>query len=99
MDAGVKEADIGIDDRGVLRHPVFQRTTALINCRPMRSHHWSGVGSLIKNYIMFVPNMADYHDDSCGRLGVIWDNPLCKGKTRLNILGMLTPQFHSAVNH
>jgi len=99
MDAGVKEEDIGIDDRGVLRNPVFKRSTALINCRPMRSHHWSGVGSLIKNYITFVPDPYNYHDDSCGRLGVIWDNPLCKGKTRLNVLGMLTPQFHSAGPH
>lgn len=99
MEVGIKEADIGIDDRGVLRNPVFQRTTALINSRPMRTHHWSGVGSLIKNYIMFIPDPANYHDDSCARLGVIWDNPLCKGKTRLNVLGMLTPQFHSAGPH
>jgi len=99
MEVGVKEADIGIDDRGVLRNPVFKRTTALINSRPMRTHHWSGVGSLIKNYITFVPDPQNYHDDSCGRLGVIWDNPLCKGKTRLNVLGMLTPQFHSAGPH
>jgi len=99
MDAGVKESDIGIDDRGLLRNPIFQKSTALINVRPMRSHHWSGVGSLIKNYVMFVPDPFNYHDDSCGRLGVIWDNPLCKGKTRLNVLGMLTPQFHSAGPH
>lgn len=53
MDAGVRESQIGIDDRGVLKNPLFQRSTALINARPMRTHHWSGVGTLIKNYIMF----------------------------------------------
>ena len=99
MDAGVQESDIGIDDRGVLRNPVFKRTTALINARPMRSHHWSGVGSLIKNYIMFVPDPFNYHDDSCARLATIWENPLVKGKTRLNILVMLTPQFHGVGPH
>jgi len=99
MDAGVEESNIGIDDRGVLRNPIFKRTTALINARPMRSHHWSGVGSLIKNYIMFVPDPPSYHDDSCARLAIIWDNPLCKGKTRLNILVMLTPQFHGVGPH
>lgn len=99
MDAGVDESNIGIDDRGVLRNPVFQKATALINARPMRSHHWSGVGSLIKNYIMFVPAPWDYHDDSCARLATIWDNPLCKGKTRLNVLVMLTPQFHGVGPH
>jgi hypothetical protein len=94
MDAGVKESNIGIDDRGVLRHPVFQKATALINSRPMRAHHWSGVGTLIKNYIMFIPDPENYHGDSCASLGSIWEKPHVKGKTRLNVLGMLTPQFH-----
>ena len=99
MDAGVAEDRIGIDDRGVLRHPVFRNATALINARPMRTHHWSGVGSLIKNYCMFVPDPWNYHDDSCDSLGVIWDLPLIKGKTRLNVLTMLTPQFHGVGPH
>ncbi len=99
MDAGVAESNIAISDRGVLRDPVFLKSTALINARPMRSHHWSGVGSLIKNYIMFVPDPDNYHDDSCARLAVIWNNPLVKGKTRLNVLGMLTPQFHGVGPH
>jgi hypothetical protein len=99
MDAGVTESSIAISDRGVLRDPVFQKSTALINARPMRSHHWAGVGSLIKNYIMFVPDPDNYHDDSCSRLATIWDNPLVKGKTRLNVLVMLTPQFHGVGPH
>ena len=99
LDAGVKEANIGIDDRGVLRHPVFQKATALINARPMRAHHWSGVGTLIKNYIMFVPDPPNYHGDSCASLASIWEKPLVKGKTRLNVLVMLTPQFHGVGPH
>ncbi|MBN2408200.1 MAG: twin-arginine translocation signal domain-containing protein, partial [Candidatus Aminicenantes bacterium] len=99
LDAGVDESNIAVSDRGVLKDPVFQKSTALINARPMRSHHWSGVGSLIKNYIMFVPAPWDYHDDSCARLATIWDNPLVKGKTRLNVLVMLTPQFHGVGPH
>jgi hypothetical protein len=94
MDAGVKEANIGIDDRGVLRHPVFQKATALINARPMRAHHWAGVGTLIKNYIMFIPDPENYHGDSCASLASIWEKPQVKGRTRLNVLVMLTPQFH-----
>jgi hypothetical protein len=99
MDVGVAESNIGIDDRGVIRNPIFQKSTALINARPMRSHHWAGVGTLIKNYIMFIPDPQNYHDDSCARLATIWDNPLCKGKTRLNVLVMLTPQFHGVGPH
>lgn len=99
LDAGVQESNISVDDRGVLRNPVFQKATALINARPMRAHHWSGVGTLIKNYIMFVPDPENYHDDSCARLATIWENPLVKGKTRLNVLVMLTPQFHGVGPH
>jgi hypothetical protein len=99
MDAGVAESDIGIDDRGVLRHPVFQRATALVNARPMRTHHWSGVGSLIKNYIMFTPQPSAWHGDTCADLAAIWDLPAVKGKTRLNVLVMFTPLFHSVGPH
>ena len=99
MGAGVADKDIAVSDRGVLRDPVFQRATALINARPMRSHHWSGVGSLIKNYIMFVPDPYNYHEDACSRLGEIWTEPLVKDKTRLNVLVMFTPQFHCVGPH
>jgi hypothetical protein len=93
-DVGVKAQDIAIDDRGVLDNPVFQRATALIDTRPMRAHHWSGVGSLIKNYITFSPDRPSWHDDSCADLGGLWNLPVVKGKTRLNVLVMLTPLFH-----
>ncbi len=99
MEVGVKEADISVDDLGVLRNPVFLKATALINARPMRSHHWSGVGSLIKNYIMFIPEPISIHPDSCADLASIWDLPVVKGKTRLNVLVMFTPQFHSFGPH
>lgn len=99
LDSGVKETNIAIDDRGVLQNPVFQKATALINARPMRTHHWSGVGSLIKNYVMFVPDPFNYHDDSCASLATIWEKPPVKGKTRLNVLVMFTPQFHSVGPH
>ncbi len=99
MEVGVKENNISVDDLGVLRNPIFQRATALINARPMRSHHWSGVGSLIKNYIMFIPEPEVIHPDSCADLASIWDLPVVKGKTRLNVLVMFTPQFHSFGPH
>jgi hypothetical protein len=99
MEVGVKEADISVDDLGVLQNPVFQKATALINARPMRSHHWAGVGSLIKNYIMFIPEPITIHPDSCADLASIWDLPVVKGKTRLNVLVMFTPQFHSFGPH
>lgn len=97
--AGVKKERIGIDDRGVLDDPLFQQATALINVRPLRTHHWSGVGSCIKNYIMFSPSPPAWHDDSCANLAGLWGLPAVKGKTRLNILVMLTPLFHGKGPH
>lgn len=99
MEAGVAEQKISINDRGVLSDPVFQKATALINVRPIRTHAWSGVGSLIKNYIMFTPNPASYHGDSCADLATLFDLPEVKGKSRLHILVMLTPLFHGVGPH
>lgn len=99
VEAGVVPKNISIDDRGVLRNPIFQKATALINVRPLRTHHWSGIGGCLKNYIMFVPDPSAYHDEACSDLGKIWTYPLVKGKTRLNILCALTPQFYGRGAH
>jgi hypothetical protein len=99
MEAGVPEKNIGIDDRGVLQNPIFRASTALINIRPLRTHHWSGIGTCLKNYIMFVPDPSNYHEEGCSLLGKIWSYPLVKGKTRLNILAALTPQFYGRGAH
>ena len=94
LDVGVAEKNIGIDDRGVLNNPVFLKATALVNARPLRTHHWSGVGTCLKNYIQFVPDPSSYHAEGCSSLGKIWTYPIIKGKTRLNILSVLTAQFY-----
>lgn len=97
--AGVKTENISVRDHGVLDDPIFARATALINVRPMRTHDWSGLGTCIKNYIMFVPDPPRFHPDSCADLAALWQLPAVKGKTRLNILAMFTPLFHSVGPH
>lgn len=99
IDAGVEEKNIGIDDRGVLHNPIFHNSTALINVRPLRTHHWSGVGGLIKNYIPFVPFPPYYHGNSCANLAEIWNLKIVKDKTRLNILILLQPLFYGIGPH
>jgi hypothetical protein len=96
---GVAPADIAVADRQVKANPVFQRATALINTRPLRTHDWSGLGTCIKNLITFTERYPDYHGDACAPLGSIWLRPELKGKVRLNVLVMLTPQFHSTGPH
>jgi Domain of unknown function (DUF362) len=97
--AGVRASNVAVDDRGVRANPVFARATALINTRPMRTHAWAGLGTCLKNYIMFVPRPSAHHDDACASLGAIWRQPGIEGKTRLNVLAMLTPQFHGLGPH
>ena len=70
-----------------------------VNVRPLRTHNLSGLGTLIKNSIMFVPDPSSYHANACEKLGAIWHLPHVKGKTRLNVPVMLTPQFHSTGPH
>jgi hypothetical protein len=97
--AGVRPEDVAVDDQGVRSNPVFRRATALLNVRPMRTHAWSGLGTCLKNMIMFVDNRPDYHEDACASLGAIWQKPPVAGRVRLNVLVMLTPQFHSVGPH
>ena len=94
IEAGVKAENVSVNDRNVIDDPIFQKSTAIINIRPMRTHAWSGVGSLIKNYITFAKDRPSYHDDSCAALATLHELPQVKGKARLHILVMFNPLFH-----
>jgi len=99
VEAGVAEQAVAVDDHGILANPVFKAATALVNVRPLRTHHWAGLGTCLKNYIMFVPDPWSYHDNACERLGAVWQLPHVAGRTRLNVLVMLTPLFHGTGPH
>lgn len=96
---GIKDENILIADRSFLKMKILEKCTSLINIRPMRTHHWAGVGSLIKNYIMFVKKPSDYHYNFCSNLGSIWHKPNVKDKTRINILILFTPLFYGVGAH
>jgi len=99
MDAGVKEENIGIDDRGVRKNPIFQKATALINVRPLRTHYLAGISGCMKNNITFAENWPSYHPNNCANLGDLLNLPMVKGKTRLFVLCALTPQYHGRGPH
>jgi len=99
LEAGVKEENIGLDDHTVRTNPIFVKSTALINVRPLRTHYLAGMSGCLKNYIMFAESQPDYHPDNCASLGSLFNLPQVKGKTRLNILCVLTPQFHGRGPH
>lgn len=99
IDAGVKKENISIDDHGVRENPIFKNSTSLINVRPLRTHYLAGISGCLKNYIMFAKSQPDYHPNSCADLGALFKLPIVKGKTRLNVLCALTPQFHGRGPH
>ncbi|MDP2914392.1 MAG: twin-arginine translocation signal domain-containing protein [Candidatus Aminicenantes bacterium] len=99
LDAGVKEEAIAIDDHTVRTNPIFVKSTALINARPLRTHYLAGMSGCIKNYIMFDVSQPAHHPDSCASLGSLFLLPQVKGKTRLNVLCVLTPQYYGRGPH
>ncbi len=99
LEAGVAEENIGLDDHGVRTNPLFVKATALINVRPLRTHYLAGMSGCIKNYIMFAESQPAHHPDSCADLGSLFLLPQVKGKTRLNVLCVLTPQYYGRGPH
>jgi hypothetical protein len=94
---GIPPERILMDDKNALR--TLAGCTALVNARPLRSHHWAGIGGCLKNYIMFVERPWEYHPDACADLGALWNLPAVQGKTRLNVLVLLTPLYHGRGPH
>ena len=99
LDAGVDEKNIGLDDHTVRTNPLFVKATALVNVRPVRTHYLAGMSGCIKNYIMFAESQEAHHPDSCASLGSNFLLPQVKGKTRLNVLCALTPQYYGRGPH
>jgi hypothetical protein len=99
LDVGVREENLAFDDHAVRTNPVFLKSTAILNVRPLRTHYLAGVSGCIKNYIMFAPSQEALHPDNCADLGANFSLPQVKGKNRLNILCALTPQYHGRGPH
>lgn len=65
------------------------RSTALINMPGLKAHWLTGIGTVLKNYILFSGNPRNYHDANSARLGEIWNMDAVKGKTRLVLVDAL----------
>ncbi len=99
MDIGVSEDRISIDDHGVRNNPIFQNAQSIINARPLRTHYLSGVSGCMKNLIMFSDSQSKWHPNSCADLGLLQTLPEVRGKLKLHVLSVLTPQFHGRGPH
>ncbi|MFC1580933.1 DUF362 domain-containing protein [Thermodesulfobacteriota bacterium] len=87
-EVGIPEENI-IKAQGGKRRP--EKCTALI-CMPALKGHWlTGIGTVIKNYIMYSGRPSSYHHDRSAKLGEIWLIPEVKGKTRLVLVDAIYP--------
>lgn len=88
MTAGVPEENIrNAQGRKVDLEPI----TALISLPGLKAHWLTGIGTVIKNYIMYSGAPRNYHYEDSAKLGEIWHLPQVKGKTRLIIVDALRP--------
>lgn len=65
--------------------------TALISLPALKAHWLTGIGTVMKNYIMFSGNPSRYHGENSAKLGEIWNLPYVKDKTRLVLVDALYP--------
>jgi hypothetical protein len=65
--------------------------SALIAMPGLKAHWLTGIGTVLKNYIMYSGQASDYHDANNARLGEIWNLPFVKGKTKLVLVDAFRP--------
>ncbi len=87
-EAGISESNI-IMAQGGKRRP--RKCTALISLPALKAHWLTGIGTVIKNYIMFSGRPTHYHEENSSKLGEIWHQSEVKGKTRLILVDALHP--------
>ena len=59
---------------------------------PALKAHWlTGIGTVLKNYILYSGNPSRYHKSDSAKLGEIWNFPFVKGKTKLVLVDSLYP--------
>jgi len=64
---------------------------SLIAIPSLKSHWLTGIGTVLKLYIMYSGNPSNYHQSNSARLGEIWNLPFVKGKTKLVLVDSLYP--------
>ena len=65
--------------------------TALITLPALKAHWLTGIGTVLKDYIMFSGSPSRYHKSNSAKLGEIWNLPSVKGKTKLILVDALYP--------
>ena len=86
--AGIPENKI-VDAQGGPDKP--KACTALIGLPGLKAHWLTGIGTVMKLYIMYSGSPRSYHDQNSAKLGEIWNYPFVRGKTKLVLVDALHP--------
>lgn len=88
MEAGIPENRI-VSAQGSIDKP--EACTALIPMPGLKAHWLTGIGTVLKDYILYSGRPRDYHGENNAKLGEIWNYPEVKGKTKLVLVDALYP--------
>ena len=88
IEAGIPEEKI-LDAQGGPEKP--KACTALIGLPALKAHWLTGIGTVMKLYILYSGKPSYYHQENNAKLGEIWNLPFVKGKTRLVLVDALHP--------
>jgi len=88
MDIGLKENQILMAQGGPEK---AKACTCLIALPALKAHWLTGIGTVLKNYIMYSGEPSKYHHQDSAKLGEIWNMPHVKNKTRLILVDGLYP--------
>ena len=86
--AGVPEANFRMPGRDT---QIIKECTALIALPALKAHWLTGIGTVLKLYIMYSGKAPSYHNEDSGKLGEIWNLDFIKGKTKLVLIDALRP--------
>jgi len=90
VDSGILEANITLAQGGPDKP---KACTALIALPALKAHWLTGLGTVMKIYILYSGNARQYHEQNNAKLGETWNLPFVKGKTKLVLVDALHPLF------
>jgi hypothetical protein len=88
IDSGIPEGNI-TNAQGRPEKP--KACTALIGLPGLKAHWLTGIGTVLKLYILYSGSPRSYHEQNNAKLGEIWNLPFVKDKTKLVLVDALHP--------
>ena len=88
IDAGIPKDKIRLAQGG----PGYPKECDSLIALPALKAHWlTGIGTVLKNYIMYSGSPSSYHQSNSAKLGEIWNLSFVRGKTKLVLVDSLFP--------